>query len=326
MLLLLMHLFLLSGIHPGPLLKVELQSAGNPGARWGHVFVYDPVRDQVLLFGGARDRGAYLADTWTWDGEGWQSHKVPGPPARGFAAATFHPARGTVILHGGRGQDSQTYGDTWEWTGSAWRQIEEEGPYQADHHQMVYSAHDSLILAFGGWNGQGVTDETWYWDERWNQVRVQGPPGRAAFAMAYDTHREKVILFGGLWIDGQYADLWEWHDRSWHRQGGPYDNSSLDHHAMTYDFRNQQLIIFGGKNYRYVPLNKTRAVTGNTVQLLSNDGPTPRHSLGLTYDSRRGQVILYGGKAYQAELQIPLRDLWSWDGNGWMHLNAEEHK
>ena len=301
-------------------LLIEALGKDVPGARWGHTFVYDSIRDVALLFGGAPQRGSYLDDTWTWDGRVWKKHDVMGPSARGFAAAVFHEARGTVILHGGRGQGPKTNSDTWEWDGSDWRELEQEGPYASDHHQIVYVGHDASILAFGGWNGTDVSGETWFWNGAWKRVAVQNPPKRAAFAMAYDSQREKVILFGGLWIDGQYADVWEWKGGSWERRGEPYDNSSVDHHAMIYDGQRDQLIIFGGKNYRYQPLSNTHTLSGSRLRLLTAEGPTPRHSVGMTYDSRRGRVLLYGGKKYQGELQIALADLWSWDGKDWQLL------
>ena len=294
-----------------------MRSVVDPGARWGHTLVYDPVRDNVLLFGGGREPGSYLNDTWTWNGEAWEHHKVPSPPPLGFTAAAFHAGRGTVILHGGRMEGRYTSSDTWEWDGSTWRELEAQSPYKGDHHQMVYVEHNDQIMAFGGWDGQDVAGTTWVWDGVWNRASEQGPRKRGAFGMTYDPQEERVILFGGLWLDGQYADLWQWQNQSWEQLGGPYDNSSVDHHAMAYDVKHRQVIMFGGKNYRYRPLGTTRTIKGSKVLQLTEEGPSPRHSLGLTYDSNRGRAILYGGKEYQGELQVALGDLWSWDGERW---------
>ena len=293
------------------------QSTENPGARWGHVFVHDPVRDNILFFGGARERGTFLNDTWTWDGSTWTQHQVPAPPHRGFSAATFHTDRGTVLLHGGRGNGRTTLSDTWEWDGNTWKEIASTGPYQSDHHQMVYLKHEKKLFAFGGWNGEDVSGETWLWKGSWEQIKADGPRKRAAFGMTYDDAEKRVILFGGLWINGQYADLWQWKDQIWKQLGGPYDNSSLDHHAMTYDISRQQVVLFGGKNYRYVLSGKTQSIEENLVAQLSSEGPSPRASIGLTYDAKRNIILLYGGKEYQGDEQVPLSDLWSWDGESW---------
>ena len=295
----------------------------HPGARWGHVFIYDPIRDEVLLFGGAFERGGpYLNDTWTWDGKSWCHHDVASPPARGFAAAAFHPLRGEIILHGGRGDDRKTFSDTWAWDGSNWHELEATGPFQSDHHQMVYIAHDTMILAFGGWDWdtQDVSGETWIWDGEWTKASISGPRKRGAFAMAYDSQDKRIVLFGGLWLDGQYADVWQWHDRTWQQIGGPYDNSSVDHHSMVYDSQRRQIIIFGGKNYRYRPLSNTMTLEDNKIHLITTEGPNPRHSLGLTYDTKLDRVLLYGGKEYLRDDQGALGDFWFWDGDKWQEI------
>jgi formylglycine-generating enzyme required for sulfatase activity len=41
----------------------ERSEIAGPGARWGHAMVWDAAREEVVLFGGARTRGEYLADT-----------------------------------------------------------------------------------------------------------------------------------------------------------------------------------------------------------------------------------------------------------------------
>jgi hypothetical protein len=292
----------------------------HPGARWGHAFIYDAFRDEILLFGGASERGSYLGDTWVWDGTAWKEMEVSGPSARGFSAVTFHEDRKTIVLHGGRGGDGVTHSDTWEWNGENWAQLEENGPYSADHHQMAYLPATNRILAFGGWNGEGVSGDTWFWSGSWKRSEQASPPKRASFGMAYDRSEDKIKLFGGLWINGQYADLWEWNEGGWRAVGGTYDRSSLDHHAMIYDEELQKVILFGGKNYRYVMQHNTMAIDGGEFQVLSDEGPPARHSAGLAYDGTRHLGLLYGGKVYEGDQQIPLADLWQWDGASWHQI------
>ncbi len=292
-------------------------TSNTPGPRWGHAFEYDPIRDQILFFGGATERGKYLGDTWVWDGNNWKQMNVEGPASRGFAATTFHQKRGTIILHGGRGNGSTTFSDTWEWNGRTWKQLEAESQFPADHHKIVYVKKDNKILGFGGWTGSEVSGKSWIWDRNWKELTQPGPPKRAAFGIAYDHHQEKVVLFGGLWINGQYADAWEWSQNKWQQLGGPYDHSSLDHHSMVYDSQQNQVLIFGGKNYRYVPQNKLMSISGNEFTELSSEGPRSRHSIGLTYNSKLNQVFLYGGKEYKGSDSIPIDDFWTWDGKQW---------
>ncbi|UCG60991.1 MAG: hypothetical protein JSV52_11775 [Candidatus Zixiibacteriota bacterium] len=292
----------------------------HPGPRWGHVFIYDPARDNVLLFGGGLEQGVYRNDTWTWDGLRWTFHDIRGPAARGFAAATFDESRQTVVLHGGRANDSTTFSDSWEWDGSQWREIEPQGVYKADHHQMVYVPSEQAIIAYGGWTGEGVTGQTWKWANGWSRLSQGIPPARAAFAMALDTHKEEIYLFGGLWISGQYADLWKWQRGEWVSLSGPYDHSSIDHLAMVYDSSRRKFVAFGGKDYRRIMKSNTLLISASTIEILSLDGPSARHSIGLTYDRRKHQTLLYGGKEYRGQEQIALDDMWMWDGAAWKQI------
>src|SRR5690606_15760708 len=46
---------------------------GSPSYRLRHAMAYDPLGEEVLLFGGAKDDEWYYpeGDAWTWDGAGW---------------------------------------------------------------------------------------------------------------------------------------------------------------------------------------------------------------------------------------------------------------
>lgn len=291
--------------------------SNSPGTRWGHVLVYDQFRDQLVLFGGSRERGIYLNDTWIWDGQNWTEMQVKGPTARGFCAATFHKERNSIILHGGRGNNRTTFSDTWEWNGKQWTQLEAEGKYKADHHQMVYVDYEKQIVAFGGWNGKDVMGDTWVWNGDWQKSNELSPPKRASFGMVYNIKTQEINLFGGLWVNGQYADLWERTNGTWQAIGNPYDNSSLDHHAMIYDEKLQKVIGFGGKDYRRQMQNKTFNINNGLIETLTTEGPVNRHSFGFTYNSKNQLGFLYGGKIYKEDNQLALGDFWKWDGTKW---------
>ncbi len=292
----------------------------KPSARWGHVFVYDATRNEILLFGGADQPRQFLSDTWTWDENGWKHHKTNGPGARGFSAAAYHVGRQSIVIHGGRGENNQNLSDTWEWNGQQWIQLNTSSDFVADHHEMVYLPQKDAMLAFGGWDGHQVNGNTWLWKNEWQQVQTESPPPRSAFGMAYDSDQKAVIMYGGLWINGQYADIWQWKNDRWQTLSGPYDNSSLDHHTLVYDEKNQKTIGFGGKNYRYRPQAKTWQVSAGKVIELSRAGPNARHSTGFTYHRKHEKSYLFGGKHLQNNQQIPLADFWYWDGTSWNQI------
>lgn len=305
--------------------SIRLIAQNNiPGARWGHVLIYDPGNNNLLLFGGTSESGggSYLDDTWIWEDNNWKKIDVPGPSARGFCAVAYHENRNSILLHGGRGNDGLVNSDLWEWDGSAWTQIETESDHKADHHQMVYIPEQNTILALGGWNGEDVSGETWFWSGEWKKSEIQSPPKRAAFSMVYDEGSKRVVLYGGLWINGQYADVWEWSDNKWRQLGGPYDNSSLDHHSMIYNMKSGRIVGFGGKNYRYVAQSRTFTIDNTEIVEITTEGPGTRHSFGFTYDTANNAAYLFGGKEYVDGQQLPLGDLWRWDGEKWEEVQG----
>ena len=184
---------------------------------------------------------------------------------------------------------------------------------------MVYVPEEGRILAFGGWTGSRVAGDTWVWQNGWQHLQIDGPSKRSAFGMAYRHDRQEVVLFGGLWISGQYADLWSWKAGKWSARSGPYDHSSLDHHQLIFHEGAGQLLIFGGKNYRYQMQQSTLLVEQDSIGVLTREGPAPRHSIGITYHQTERLVYIYGGKEYRDGEQIALSDLWYWDGKQW-HL------
>ena len=295
----------------------------QPGPRWGHVFVYDESRDQFLLFGGANQRGSYLSDTWILDENGWHQLEVESPGPRGFQASAWDSARNVIMVHGGRGNDRKTFSDLWQWDGTNWSVLDSEGPFISDHHEMAYLPLENAMLLYGGWTGKEVTGDTWLWNGEWSSLSgtPPGPNARSAFAMAYNPLLERVELHGGLWLNGQYADSWIWANGRWRAITGPYDNSSIDHHAMIFDALNGQMLIFGGKDYRYTPRAETRILDVNgKVKTVASEGPEARHSTSLAYDNKRGRVLMYGGKKYDGDEQLPLDDLWSWQNGKWSRL------
>ena len=69
------------------------------------------------------------SDTWTWDGQTWQSMSVVvHPAARNEAVMAWDASRARLVLTGGGAYPSQfVYSDTWEWDGKAWIQVAANG-------------------------------------------------------------------------------------------------------------------------------------------------------------------------------------------------------
>ena len=126
-----------------------------PFGKSGAAMAYDPIHQQIVMFGGGSNPLVRAADaeTWTYDGAWQRRYPTVSPPRRENATLTWDASRGRLVLVGGSYTSPPTptsfttlYGDAWEWDGSNWRQV----PAIAD-----LSPRD-LHVAFSPPEGSGV--------------------------------------------------------------------------------------------------------------------------------------------------------------------------
>jgi hypothetical protein len=136
---------------------------------------YDPVSQRVVLFGGSRDPGTALDDTWAWDGATWTQGQGVRPPARAGHGLAYDPQRGRLILFGGVPAPGghAALGDTWEYLGLAagWQQLSVAGPSPRSQVAMATAPIGNIggqteegVLLFGGLSSGGqILGDTWVW-------------------------------------------------------------------------------------------------------------------------------------------------------------------
>ncbi len=198
------------------------------GSAWEHVasggsrggtgaFVYDPVGQRCLYFGGYNN-----TQLWSWDGSLWTLLSNSPVPQRVYSAMAFDADRNRLVVHGGYDSGSTLYQDTWEWDPSTntWSQTPTSpiGPLYA--HRMVYDEARGQCVLHGGfyYTNQG---DSWAWNgSTWTEITPQGP-ARYVFSMAYDrrgeqtydSHRHVLVFTGGIGpVDGgrdTIAETWE---------------------------------------------------------------------------------------------------------------------
>jgi hypothetical protein len=85
----------------------------SPPSRWGSQMIYNPDIQQIILFGGFKDKDVF-DDTWTYDGQSWQQviTKVR-PPRRNGHNMFYDQTRERVVLFGGL-DGGIFYNDMWE--------------------------------------------------------------------------------------------------------------------------------------------------------------------------------------------------------------------
>jgi hypothetical protein len=170
---------------------------------------YDPLRQQVFLFGGLSDCGAGRADTWTWDGSAWMNALATQPGSHREPRAWFNPIAGYVCLFGGF--DGDYLNDMWGWMNGAWSEIAQQGPAGRAGHGLSYDEQSLRVVLFGGRNNNGPLSDTQLFDGvNWAPSEGPGPSARSGHAMAYDAARGQVVLFGGANGPDMFDDTWIW--------------------------------------------------------------------------------------------------------------------
>jgi hypothetical protein len=266
-----------------------------PGRRTGHVAVYDPVRDRMVVFGGRSGNN----ETWALslaDPPAWSRLDPTGtpPPPLSGAAAVYDPAGDRMVLFSGSDYPGHTIDDTWalSFAGTPnWSHLEpgDTVPSARVGHVAIYDPLGARMVVFGGHSASGYSGEVWSLAldgaPAWTELAPTGvvlPFGRSRPMAIYDPSRRGLLVFGGEHSGGQAVDeAWE---LSWRRPSETPGQGALARSALT--ARPSRLGA--------IP-NPFR---GSTTIRLHNPVPGSRAALGI-YDvtGRRVRTLMGGGEA-----------------------------
>ena len=182
----------------------QLNTPAAPPARVLAGAVYDPLRDRVVLFGGATisaDAKTVTAfhDTWELDGTTWRQVLADGP-AVDKPIMAWDAARANILM---LGVDSAlaTHQYNYDPSVPAWK--EKTGtrlPSCVNEGALSAQDTDQTVLFTGGvCSGVGASAVSEAWDgNQWNPVSVKSNVGRLyGQAMTFDLARQQTLLFGG---------------------------------------------------------------------------------------------------------------------------------
>ena len=119
----------------------RLSPAHKPSARVNMVMAYDPVGQNIVMFGGF-DGTSYLNDTWIFNGTDWvQLSPANAPPVRSATAISFDRVTNTMVLFGGF-NGTQYLGDTWLWDSAVqnWTEAHPTTAHCRDSADDVYGS------------------------------------------------------------------------------------------------------------------------------------------------------------------------------------------
>jgi hypothetical protein len=136
---------------------VHLQTTGNPPARSQFGMVYDPDRDEILLFGGRDSRSQPLHDTWSLDLDTLQWNMLrppsgaPHPRARDHVQMARDPLSGITVIRGHSLGDGLP-DETWHFDTEVrtWTAVEVTWQPQGARHGLLCAVEASGGLMFVG--------------------------------------------------------------------------------------------------------------------------------------------------------------------------------
>ena len=218
----------------------------------GHVSAYDPIRDQLVFFGGAltdRNDSTALGRMWIWDGTTFSEVSLPVmPPARHSAVMVWDSVRNEMVIFGGR-DASTLLNDTWVWNGQVWQErLPETQPSPRWNHAGAFDAARGEFVIFGGGIGSPVVGDTWVWNGvTWTERTPENPPSlRFQHAMAYDAARQRVVMYGGRAGQTTLDQTWTWDGSTWRDELPSVRPPALVGTTLTYDPVSQTVVLFGG--------------------------------------------------------------------------------
>jgi hypothetical protein len=326
-----------------------LELSGNPAwselltpptARSGHTAIYDPVRDQMVVFGGDVVKhgdvwGLGLAGSPAW------TRLTPAGTAPNLSShsAIYDPVRDQMVVFGGTDGSGYLTNDVWALTfaSPAWSLLSPEVPdYGRCNHTAIYDPVRDRMIVFGGLNQSRYPyNDVWTLSLAGSPTRSEllaagvPPSGRGGHTAIYDPVRDRMIVFGG-YAPGTckgcsatiYNDVWALSlsgTPAW-SQILPAGTAPSAHayHTAIYDPVRDRMVVFGGISAS--PDNNVWALSlagSPTWSQLAPAGTLPngRSTHTAIYDPTRDRMVVFGGQAHDLYGSL-LNDAWAlnWDG------------
>ncbi len=298
----------------------------GPKARTDHTAIVDPVRKNLVIFGG-RGSGTF-GDTWVFDltTRMWREVKGQGPAARFGHGAVYDGANRRMVVVMGEG--AGFFNDVWTFDldKETWKQLMPSSN-GADVPRTRYGQSAALdgkgrVFISHGFSDQGRFDDTWAFDlttNKWvNLTPASGPKPlkRCLHEMAYDAAADRVIMFGGCsspFGPCPQGDMWAFDlkSNSW-KELTPTGNkpSPRSNPSLAYDPMGKKIFLFGGStsNGASAEVWSYDLASNAWTKAQSADGPKARSSQATANDPTTGRVLIFGGGTSDGATT----DIWEW--------------
>jgi uncharacterized protein (TIGR03437 family) len=180
----------------------DISPPTRPLPRCLHHAVYDPQRDQMLLFGGCASGfgPCPLNDLWSFDLAERQWRRLdggPAPPARQWYGTAFDTDRGAMIIFAGSGSGG-FLADTWSYDAAAetWQQLTVGGPSPSPRSRLEGAYVPGMGIVFwGGQTANGLAAELWLLAAAEPEIRDGGVANAFNFATGSVSPGEIISIF-----------------------------------------------------------------------------------------------------------------------------------
>lgn len=213
------------------------------------------------------------------------------------------------------------------------------------------------VLVYGGWQENGVRNDTWEWDGVGWILRhpLRDPGRRAGSAMVYDERHGRAVLYGGaaqFFPEPKVIEdrrTWEWDGNDWSSFTTAHTPLPTMAPASAWDPSANRVLVFGGVANIVSStdaLGQVTASAAGTDELWAFDGidwvqiprvepwPSPRGLSSMAWDRTRNRLVLHSGQRQagfangrltlggEGTLAQALGDTWEFDGASWTAIEA----
>ena len=315
----------------------------NPPSLTRPGYAYDPVGQQVVLFGGIIAFDTTSAATWTWDGWSWKV-RSGGPVGRSAPAMAYHGRLGGVLMFGGF-LETTPLNDLWLFDGETWSPVvvASASPPGRFGAAAAYDEQRGLWFMYGGCQIPGdcsdPLDEMWAFNgNRWARLEPPGagPGPRYEAAMVYDPVQARLLLLGGRGRGNQtQRDLWAFDGVSWRMLSSAATDDSfpigVSRARAVYDRARRELLAWEHLDLDVQPTSAGAVLWrwndegwATATAPLEINGPEPeqpslglRYEPALVYDRARQTTVLTSGLSV-----LDTDTTWLWDGDAWAPRQA----